>query len=127
MKTINLAVNGTLMRDLKLNQNLLNVGAEFVKEAQTEPTYRLWSIDDKYPAMQRVNESGTNIDVEIWAVPLEGLAQILLQEPPGLCIGKVRLDSGEEVLGVVGETIACEGKKEITNYGGWRNYIQSMV
>ncbi|WP_204105397.1 MULTISPECIES: gamma-glutamylcyclotransferase [Spirulina sp. CCY15215] len=124
MKTINLAVNGTLMRDLELNQNLLKVGAKFVQEAKTEPTYRLWSIDDKYPAMQRVNESGTNIDVEIWAVPLEGLAQILLQEPSGLCIGKVRLEHGEEVLGVVAEAIACAGKQEITTYGGWRNYIQ---
>lgn len=125
MKTIDLAVNGTLMRGLKLNQNLLAVGAKFVKEAKTEPTYRLWSIEDKYPAMQRVNESGKSIDVEVWAIPLEGLAQILRQEPPGLCIGKVCLDTGEEVLGVVGEAIACEGKQEITSYGGWRNYIQS--
>ncbi|MBP0020781.1 MAG: gamma-glutamylcyclotransferase [Cyanobacteria bacterium SBLK] len=125
MKTIDLAVNGTLMRGLELNQNLLAIDAKFVKEAKTEPTYRLWSIDDRYPAMQRVNESGKSIDVEIWAVPLEGLAQILLQEPPGLCIGKVRLDTGKEVLGVVGETISCEGKQEITSYGGWRNYIQS--
>jgi hypothetical protein len=115
------------MQGLELNQNLLNVGAEFVKEAKTEPAYRLWSIDDRYPAMQRVNESGIQIDVEVWAIPLEGMAQILLQEPPGLCIGKVRLDSGEEVLGVVGESIACEGKQEITSYGGWRNYIQSKL
>jgi gamma-glutamylcyclotransferase (GGCT)/AIG2-like uncharacterized protein YtfP len=57
-KTVNLAVNGTLMRGLELNGNLLSVGATFLREAQTEPTYRLWSIDDRHPAMLRVREGG---------------------------------------------------------------------
>ncbi len=35
-----LAVNGTLMRGLELNQNLLAVGARFVGEARTAPIYR---------------------------------------------------------------------------------------
>ena len=41
-----LAVNGTLMRGLELNPNLLAVGATFVREDQTDACYRLWSIDD---------------------------------------------------------------------------------
>jgi gamma-glutamylcyclotransferase (GGCT)/AIG2-like uncharacterized protein YtfP len=57
-ETVNLAVNGTLMLGLELNNNLLAVGATFVREATTEPTYRLWSIDDRYPAMLRVRERG---------------------------------------------------------------------
>lgn len=35
-KKILLAVNGTLMRGLKLNGNMIEAGAEFVKEAKTE-------------------------------------------------------------------------------------------
>jgi hypothetical protein len=58
-------------------------------------------------------------------VPPQGLAAILLREPPGLSIGKVRLADGEEVLGVLGEPILCEGMKEITPYKGWRAYIAS--
>ncbi|MDJ0572895.1 MAG: hypothetical protein QNJ53_28180 [Pleurocapsa sp. MO_192.B19] len=122
-ETIELAVNGTLMRGLELNNNLLAVGATFVREAITEPTYRLFSIGDVHPAMMRVKTGGVAIAVEVWAVPPAGLAQILLNEPPGLCIGKVRLDDGSEILGVVGESICCENGKEITQYGGWRNYI----
>ena len=38
-----LAVNGTLMRGLKLNPNMTAAKATFVREASTEPAYRLWS------------------------------------------------------------------------------------
>ena len=50
---INFVVNGTLMRGLPLNQNLLDVNAEFLSAARTAPKYRLWSIRDEYPAMIR--------------------------------------------------------------------------
>jgi gamma-glutamylcyclotransferase (GGCT)/AIG2-like uncharacterized protein YtfP len=127
MKTIQLAVNGTLMRGLELNDNMVSAGATFVREAETEPTYRLWSIGDRHPAMIRVKEGGRAIALEVWAVPPEGLAQILLQEPPGLCIGKVTLSDGEAVLGVIGESIICEGEEEITEWGGWRAYCASKT
>jgi len=123
--TINLAVNGTLMRGLELNANMTGAGASFVREATTAPAYRLWSIDDRHPAMIRVASGGVPVAVEVWAVPPEGLAKILLQEPPGLCIGKVRLADGEEVLGVLGEPLLCEGQREITQHGGWRAYVVS--
>jgi allophanate hydrolase-like protein len=119
---IRLAVNGTLMRGLPLNGNMLAAGARFVREATTVPEYRLWSIGDRHPAMIRVREGGVAIAVEVWDVPAAGLGQILLQEPPGLCIGKVRLADGEETLGVLGEPALCEGQREITRWGGWRAY-----
>jgi len=114
------------MLGLELNNNLLAVGATFVREATTEPTYRLWSIDDRYPAMLRVREGGSAIAVEVWKVPSAGLATILLQEPPGLCVGKVHLSDGEVVLGVLGEPILCENRHEITQWGGWRAYIETL-
>ncbi len=120
---IRLAVNGTLMRGLELNGNLLAVGATFNRETTTAPSYRLWSIGDRHPAMLRVGSGGAAIAVEAWDVPAAGLATILLQEPPGLCIGKVRLADGEETLGVLGESALCEGQREITEYGGWRAYL----
>lgn len=127
MEVVHLAVNGTLMRGLELNGNLHRVRATFVREAFTEPTYRLWSINDRHPAMQRVPKGGTAIALEIWAVPVEGISTLLKLEPPGLCIGKVRLSDGEEVLGVLGEAILCEGQKDITAFGGWRAYITHLA
>jgi gamma-glutamylcyclotransferase (GGCT)/AIG2-like uncharacterized protein YtfP len=124
---IPLAVNGTLMRGLPLNGNLLAAGARFVREATTVPQYRLWSIGDRHPAMIRVTDGGAAIAVEVWTVPAAGVARILLQEPPGLCIGKVRLADGQETLGVLGEPALCEGQVEITRWGGWRAYVAARA
>ncbi|HZI33566.1 MAG TPA: gamma-glutamylcyclotransferase [Candidatus Binatia bacterium] len=126
-ESVLLAVNGTLMRGLELNPNLLAVNATFVRETTTEPAYRLWSINDVHPAMVRVATGGVAVAVEVWAVPPAGLATILQKEPPGLSIGKVKLADNSIVLGVLGEPILCEGNKEITRFGGWRNYIQSKT
>ena len=127
-ETVLLAVNGTLMRGLELEQNLLGVGAWFLREARTQPCYRLWSIRDIHPAMIRVRpgtEPSTAVEVEVWEVPAAGLASVLLQEPEGLTIGKVELEDGNTVLGVVGEPALVEGMREITAWGGWRAYLKS--
>ncbi len=75
--------------------------------------------------MLRTPGEGTSVAVEVWDVPVAGLADILLAEPPGLAIGKVVLRDGSIVLGVLGEPFLCEGKREITAYGGWRAYVAS--
>jgi hypothetical protein len=123
MERVLLAVNGTLMRGLELNQNLLAARASFLYETRTEAAYRLWSINDSHPAMIRTREGGAAVEVEVWGVPPAGLASILLQEPPGLGIGKVKLADGTSVLGVIAESILCEGQREITHFGGWRAYL----
>jgi carbamate kinase len=121
------AVNGTLMRGLKLNPNMIAAGAAFVRETTTAPEYRLWAIDDDYPAMVRVNDgTGARITVEIWSVPRGGLATIFLKEPPGLTLGKVRLDDGSAVIGLLGEPALVVGRREITQYGGWRAYLTAQ-
>jgi len=117
-----LAVNGTLMRGLELNPNLLAVGATFVREDETDACYRVWLIGDRHPAMLRTPGAGARVAVELWDVPLAGLATILQNEPPGLAIGKVVLKDGSIVLGVLGEPFLCEGQREITAFGGWRAY-----
>ncbi len=115
------------MRGFEDNKNLLLVNATFVREARTEPAYRFFSIADHHPAMLRVKDGGVSIAVEIWAIPVEGFAKVLQLEPPGLCIGKVKLEDGQEVLGVIGESILCEQHKEITEYGSWREYTDNKL
>ena len=121
-----LAVNGTLMRGLELNPNMVAAGATFVREDETDACYRIWSIGDRHPAMLRTPGAGTRVALEIWSVPLVGLAGILQNEPPGLAIGKVVLSDGSIVLGVLGEPFLCEGQREITEFGGWRAYIAAQ-
>ena len=127
MESVLLAVNGTLMRGLELNPNMIAAGATFVREDQTAACYRIFSINDRHPAMLRTagQGDGARVALEVWDVPTSGLAQILLNEPPGLSIGKVLLADGSVVLGVLGEPFLCEGQREITALGGWRAYIAS--
>ena len=122
---IQLAVNGTLMRGLELNHNLLELGGVFVKETHTAPSYRLWSIDDCYPAMQRCS-SGGSISLEIWSLESSQLGELLNREPAGLSLGKILLADNHEVLGILGESYLCEGKQEITQFGGWREYTKIL-
>jgi hypothetical protein len=123
-----LAVNGTLMRGLELEPNLVNLGATFVREDRTEPAYRLYSINDIHPAMVRVTPAnatnGVSVAVEIWSVPADGVATLLEKEPPGLSIGKAKLQNGTVVLGVIAEPALVVGMKDISSYNGsFRDYI----
>jgi gamma-glutamylcyclotransferase (GGCT)/AIG2-like uncharacterized protein YtfP len=61
-----LAVNGTLMRGLELNPNMLAVGATFVREDETDACYRIWSIGDRHPAMLRTLGAGSRVALELW-------------------------------------------------------------
>ena len=118
-----LAVNGTLMRGLELEGNLRQAGAIFLKESKTEQSYRLYSINDKYPAMIKVASGGNTVDVELYEISEEGLQEVLSKEPPGLTIKEITLIDGSLVQGVVGLEEITKGQKEITEYGGWRNYL----
>ena len=121
-----LAVNGTLMRGLELENNLKEVGASFRKKSQTEKAYRLYSINDKYPAMIK-DENGESIAVEVYEISEEGMKEVLAKEPKGLTIEKINLIDGQEVYGVVGEPFIVEGQKDITEYKGWRKYINKQT
>lgn len=127
---VKLAVNGTLMRGLELEKNLHAVQAVFLREAQTAKCYRLWSIGDKYPAMLRVDPKDSHavpVEVEVWNIPRMGLSIVLESEPEGLSIGKVILEDGEVVFGVIGEPELIRDQKEISQYGGWRCYTACAV
>lgn len=114
------------MRGFALNRNLLDTGAEFLIETTTAPKFRLWSIDDAYPAMQLDVSAGRKIVVEVWHLTTASLISILEKEPSGLCVGWVELINSESVLGILGEAYICVGKKEITRWGGWREYIEKQ-
>jgi gamma-glutamylcyclotransferase (GGCT)/AIG2-like uncharacterized protein YtfP len=123
-KKYQLAVNGTLMRGLSLNENLVKAGATFLRETKTSNCYRLWSINDRYPGMIRTTppKTGHAITVEVWELAGEGLVAVLDGEPPGLAIGRVELQDGTRVYGVLAEPYLVEGQREITDFGGWREY-----
>jgi AGZA family xanthine/uracil permease-like MFS transporter len=122
--SVELFVNGTLMRGLELHANL--AGAEFLGARQTAARYRLFSIGDVHPGMFEVadGEAGVAVAGELYRVPEDTLARLEAGEPPNLYRGPVRLSDGQLVQGILYPRALAEGiHLEITSYGGWREYM----
>jgi gamma-glutamylcyclotransferase (GGCT)/AIG2-like uncharacterized protein YtfP len=123
MAAFELFVNGTLMRGLKLHENLS--GAEFLGEFRTAPRYRIFSIGDVHPGMFEVDpgETGVAVAGELYRVPDDVWQRVEAGEPPGLYRGRVTLEDGREVWGILFPREMAEGKhREITEFGDWRSY-----
>jgi gamma-glutamylcyclotransferase (GGCT)/AIG2-like uncharacterized protein YtfP len=121
---VELFVNGTLMRGLKLHSNL--DGAEFVGEFRTAPIYRLYSIGDVHPGMFEVERGGVSVAGEIYRTSEEIWARVEAGEPPHLYRGPVRLLNGRAVDGILYPRVLAEGRhRDISEFGDWRAYVAS--
>ena len=56
-------------------------------------------------------------------MPLTEVGGFLAQIPPPLGIGSLELTSGRWVKGFIAEPWGLVGAKDITDYGGFRNYL----
>jgi gamma-glutamylcyclotransferase (GGCT)/AIG2-like uncharacterized protein YtfP len=122
VSSVDLFVNGTLMRDLALHANLAE--AEFPEACETAPRYRLYSIDNVHPGMFEVDAGGISVPGELYRVSLQVLERVEAAEPRGLYRGPVHLSDGRVVQGILYPRILAEGiHKDISAYGGWRAYI----
>ena len=122
-----LFVNGTLMRGLKLHLNL--DGATFLGAFMTAPKYRIFSIGDVHPGMFEVGdgENGIAVPGELYDMPDEVWARVEAGEPAGLYRGPVELADGRVVPGILYPREMAEGiHREITEFGGWREYWTAL-
>jgi allophanate hydrolase len=122
--SVRVAVVGAHLSGLPLNGQLTERGATRVREARTSARYRLFDLADGRPGLVRDGE-GRPIAVELWDMPLGGFGAFVAQIPPPLGIGTLELDDGEAVKGFLCEAYAVAGRRDITSFGGWKNYLQS--
>jgi gamma-glutamylcyclotransferase (GGCT)/AIG2-like uncharacterized protein YtfP len=120
-----LFVNGTLMRGLALHANL--DGAKFLGEATTAPIYRIFSIGDVHPGMFEVADGGVSVPGELYRVPLQVWRAVEAGEPPGLYLGWVTLLPGRQVLGILYPRELAVHHRDISAFGGWREYVRSRA
>ena len=87
------AVCGLHMRGYPLERQMVECGAEFIKEDKTAPSYQLMKLPGypSKPGMIKQPHGGTSIEVEIWKMPLRSLGQFVTSIPAPLGIGKVEL------------------------------------
>ncbi|MFL6618368.1 MAG: amidase family protein, partial [Povalibacter sp.] len=123
---IAVAVCGAHMSGLPLNTQLTSRHAFRLRATRTAPRYRFYALPGgppHRPGLVRVNKDGSALDVEVWAVPAAQFGSFVDGIPSPLGIGKVELEDGSWCSGFVCESWGVEGASEITQYGGWRQYL----
>lgn len=127
--TIDIAVCGAHLSGMALNHQLTDKGAVLLSQTTTAPCYRFYALADyppRRPALVRDTTQGDSIDVEVWRLPAEHLAEFLSAIAPPLGLGQVELANGQWVTGFISEPCAIEGAKEITALKNWRNYMRTI-
>jgi len=126
---IALAVVGAHMSGLPLNREMTGLGARFLCQGKTAPVYRLYNLPGGPPFRPGLirDENGSAIALEVWALPAARFGEFMRGVPRPLAIGSVTLNNGEEVKGFLCEPSGLTAADDITDYGGWRPFIDSLA
>jgi allophanate hydrolase len=125
---VRVAVVGAHLTGMPLNFQLTTRQAVLVEETQTASNYRLFALLDgpiKKPGLLR-GESGAAITVELWDIPLARFGEFVAEIPAPLGIGSLTLADGRIVKGFICEPAVLSQALEITEFGGWRNWLASQ-
>lgn len=125
---IPVVVCGAHLEGLALHHQLADRCAALVSKTRTAPVYELYAMPASgsipaRPAMIRIPENGASIEVEVWSLDPAAFGDFVSKIPGPLGIGKILLESGEELPGFIAEPRAVEGAENITSFGGWRAYL----
>ena len=125
-RTLKLAVCGAHMAGLALNGELAAHGARFIRACRTASYYRLYALPGGPPVRPGLlrKEPGRAIEVEVWELPLAACARFIAGIPAPLGIGSIALEDGETVQGFLCEAHAAASAEDITDFGGWRRYLE---
>jgi allophanate hydrolase len=70
---------------------------------------------------------GQGIEVEVWRICARRLGELLADVPPPLVIGTIELNDASWVKGFLCESHAVAGARDISSFGGWRNYLRATA
>jgi allophanate hydrolase len=128
MPRIELAVFGAHLSGMTLNGELTALGATLAETARTAPHYRFFALETSppKPGLLRVAENGAAIECEVWALDAAGFGAFVAGIPHPLGIGKIELAGSRWVPGFICEPAALATARDITQFGGWRGYIENL-
>jgi allophanate hydrolase len=119
-------VCGAHMSGLALNWQLTDLNATFVKQTKTKKGYRLFVLENKNPirpGMMYDSLSNSQIEVEVWSMPVENFGKFMKQIQSPLGIGTVFLEDETFVYGFLCESDYLKNTKEISDLKNWRNFL----
>ena len=125
-----MAVVGAHLSGQPLNWQLVQRGGRLLRSCKTAPDYRFYALRNTTPAkpglVRHPGYVGPGIDVEVWALPAHTVGTFVDGVPQPLSIGTLELEDGSKVKGFLVEPCAVEDSVEITQLGGWRQYLSSL-
>jgi allophanate hydrolase len=124
-----LAVVGAHLRGQPLNGELTRNGGELVARTRTAKRYRLYRLHGGpplRPGLDRVDNGGAEIEVEVWSLDDAGLGAVLAGVAPPLGIGSLELTDGRWVKGFICEPHGLADATDITVHRGWRSYLAAI-
>jgi allophanate hydrolase len=126
-----LAVAGAHLSGLQLNGQLLALGARMRYRARTAPGYRLYRIPGGAIARPGLVHTGdgpaAGIAVEVWQLGHRAIGGLLDTVPAPLGLGRVSLAGGEDVIGFVAHGPVPAAAYDVTQFGGWREYLAHLA
>lgn len=125
---VSVVVCGAHLEGLALNWQLQQRGATLVEATRSSPNYRLYALAGgpvQRPGMVRVAHDGVAIALEVWRIPSAALGAFLAEIPAPLGLGKVELEDGRWETGFVCDAYGLEGAQDISEWGGWRAWLNS--
>jgi hypothetical protein len=128
-ETIQVAVCGAHMQGLPLNSQLTQLGATLVKATRTSANYKLFKLNGfnpPRPGLLRVTGLGSQIDLEIWQLPIENYGKFVAGVPAPLGFGTLTLLDNTTVQGFMCEAYATQDATDISHLGGWRAYLGAI-
>lgn len=125
---VRLAVVGAHLSGMPLNYQLTERHARLVESTFTADNYRLFALPNTTPPKPGLvrGSDGAEIAVELWDMPMNEFGSFVALIPPPLGIGTLILHDNRQVKGFICEGSALEGARDITEFGGWRAYLQSL-
>ena len=128
---IKIAVVGAHLSGQPLNSQLTDEQGTLVRSCRTSPIYKLYALVGsaipKPGLVRQADGQGYAIELEVWELPAAGFGRFVNNIPSPLGIGTVILEDGEAVKGFLCEPFALESAPEISQFGGWRAYLSSLI
>jgi allophanate hydrolase len=127
---IEIAVVGAHLSGLPLNKELTTLGGAFLRKAETTASYRLYALNGTSPpkpGLLRVDAAkGRSIAAEIWSLDIASFGAFVANIPAPLGVGVIDFADGVSAKGFLVEAEAVKGAKDVSEFGGWRAYMESL-
>ncbi len=125
---VRVAVVGAHLSGMPLNRQLSERGAQLERATRTAPDYKFYLLPGTTPPkpglVRCAAGAGHRIDVEIWRLPVKHYGSFVVEIPAPLGIGTLKMEDGSSVQGFLCEAAAVDGARDISAFGGWREFIK---